>query len=95
MANIEALRVEVDGGDNSILVARNIEDIKIANSIHAIEGLLEASKVRELTSFKRFAPRLQRTLRVYVAHSEVLQCLVRDHTHNAIYLILRYIASCY
>jgi len=81
-SNIHSLRVEMDGGDQAVVIACNIEYIKFPDLVHAVEAPLQLS-IRVKSAFLDILPPiLQRLVRMRVCLREQFQGFVADYPHD-------------
>jgi hypothetical protein len=64
------LAVEMNGRDDAVLIAPDIEDVVIAHAIHGIEAGLQVRMIAETPALHSFAPCLQRRFRIPVVSGE-------------------------
>ena len=82
MPDIKLLMIEVDGGNDPVFVATNVEYIVIANFISGVKRGFDLGKVREHSRFNHLTPRLHRFIRCQVNRRKVSQCFIRDNSQG-------------
>ena len=100
VADEKPLLVEMNGRNQAIPVAANIEDIKPLpfrpHIIDASEALSQLCQIAEPSSPRCGKPSLQRAFGVSMNRAELLQGPARNDMHRSLmYLIMRYMSTQY
>jgi hypothetical protein len=66
VTDIDLMAVEMDGGDESVLVSANVEDDEVADFVRRREGSPHSLKARKVMPLHNFEPPHQRTFAVGV-----------------------------
>jgi len=70
------LRLKADTGNDSIMIATNIEDVLVLVDIYRVEGVSEVLEMSKLAQLDQLAPYLKRLGRVGMEHSKLDQPFV-------------------
>ena len=77
------LPVEMNRGNEPILVAADVEHVQTGDPIDAAENCFEVGEMRKRIRFDASSPDLKRHCCVWVKRPEVNEALVGYHTHEA------------
>jgi hypothetical protein len=83
VADIDFTAVEMDGGDEAVLVAANVEHDKVADFVRRWKGSPYCLKARKVLPLHDFEPPNQRTFAVGVLFPKLAQRFARDNVHAA------------
>jgi hypothetical protein len=86
MSNKQHLAIEMDRGNQPVLVSANVKHVEVADLVCCIEGALQFCLVGKGCGLDDLAPRLQRGISIAMDHCELGQGFVGDHPHRVKYI---------